>query len=191
MLRALRAPAIADELCRPSKARTCAVPQPYNQIAAFDGIGQNIAVTALGDRGGLIEQRTPARHDAFTANRIVCADPCGAPILGNSVSAVKRIVKAAPARVRRIKRIPGVRERHNELRSGNVGNLIVHIGCVNGKVADLRQKITYLAEKTFVLREVQRLADAVAVISVDARLERITNPEQLPIALSEVAHQIS
>jgi hypothetical protein len=42
------------------------------------------------------------------------------------------------------------------------------------EVFDLRQKITNLAEKMFLLRNVQRLADPLTVIRVDARLERIT-----------------
>jgi hypothetical protein len=69
-----------------------------------------------------------------------------------------------------------------------VGDLIIHIAGANGEVADLRQKITYLAEKTFVLRNLQRLGGPVTMIHVDARLERITNLEQLPITLPEIAN---
>jgi hypothetical protein len=65
------------------------------------------------------------------------------------VSAIKRTVKAAPACIRSIERVAGVRERH--LRPGNVGDPIVHIRCANVEIIDLRQKITYLAEKAFVV----------------------------------------
>ena len=57
------------------------------------------------------------------------ATPRGRGGRGNGVSAIKRIVKAAPACIRSIERVAGVRERH--LRSGNVGDLIVHIRCAN------------------------------------------------------------
>jgi hypothetical protein len=182
--------AIADELRSPSKTGRDTVSQSYNQGTAFDRIGQSIAVTALGKRGGHVEQRTPTRHNSLTANRVVWARARGAAILWNSVSAIKRIVKAAPARVRSIERITGIRERHHELRSGNMGDLFIHVPGANGEVVDLRQKITDLAQKTFVVGKVQRLADPAGVISVDARLETITNVEQLPIAPSEIVYQI-
>jgi len=70
-------------------------------------------------------------------------------------------------------------------------DFIIHIAGANSEAIDLRLKITYLADKTFVLQEVQQLADAVAVISVDAQLKRITKVEQLAIALTEVARQTS
>jgi hypothetical protein len=72
-----------------------------------------------------------------------------------------------------------------------MGDLFIHVPSANGEVVDLRQKITDLAQKTFVVGKVQRLADTAGVISVDARLETITNVEQLPIALSEIVYQIS
>jgi hypothetical protein len=138
-------------LFRPSKSGTGAVSQACNQSVAIDGISQNIAVTALAELDRHVEQRAPARHDSLTANRVVWAGPRGTPILGNCVGAVKRIVKAAPTRVRGIERVAGVRERYNELRSGNVGNLIVHIGCANGEIIDLWQEVTYFSQKAFVV----------------------------------------
>src|SRR4029077_6357903 len=135
--------------------------------------------------------RAPARHDALSPNGVVRPPARGAALLGYGVGAVKCIVKAAPARVRSIKRIAGVRERYNKLRPGNVSDFIVHIGCANIEVLDRWQKIPYLAEKTFVLRQIRRLIDPITMVSIDARLEHFTNPQQLAIALSEIAHQIS
>jgi hypothetical protein len=65
-------------------------------------------------------------------------------------------------------------------------DLIIHITGANSEIVGLRPKITYLTKKAFVLRNVQRLPDPTGVISVDARLQRITNLEQLPIAGPEV-----
>ena len=147
-------------------------------------------MAALGERDCYIEQRSPASNDSLSANRVVVARAHGAVILWNGIATVKRVIKAAPAGVRGVERVTRIRERHNELRSGNVGDLFIHIAGANRKILDCWQSITNLSEKAFVVRKVQRLAVPAMMISIDPRLERITDIEQLTIAGSEIAHQI-
>src|SRR3546814_4564208 len=86
------------------------------------------------------------------ARGIIAAPLFRAVPLGNDIGAIERVIKAAPARVRRVQRIAGVGERHDELRPGESRDFRVHTGGADGKRAE---------EHTAELQSLKRISYAV------------------------------
>src|SRR3546814_1844047 len=80
------------------------------------------------------------------ARGIIAAPLFRAVPLGNDIGAIERVIKAAPARVRRVQRIAGVGERHDELRPGESRDFRVHTGGADGKGDRIRLEIADLAK---------------------------------------------
>mgnify|MGYP003350680756 CR=1 FL=1 len=69
-------------------------------------------------RRRLIKKFTSERNDFGSTHRIVGPGAACTISFGNGIRAVQRIIERAPARVRRVQRIAGVGDGHDELRAG-------------------------------------------------------------------------
>ena len=85
----------------PSESRKRSVP-PSIETPTSVGVGAAL------QRNGFVEERLGARHDLGAPHRIEGLAACRACVVGDRIGAVKRIVKAAPARVSGVQRIAGV-----------------------------------------------------------------------------------
>ena len=149
-------------------------------------VGGHIGVASGRQRHGRIEKRL-CLGDDLVASDLVVALAAFARFVRDCVGAVKRIVKAAPARVGGVQGIARIGERYDELRSANLSDLFVDIGCLDLPVWRLRQQIADLLEKCRVRIEVERLALVGAVPAVDFSLQGVAHREQLAVPRSKIA----
>ena len=155
----------------------------------LDRIGGGVAVTALRQRHRLIEE-CPCPGDHARATHAVVAQPArGAVILRDRVSAVERIVEAAPARVRSVERVARIRQRHYELRARDGGDLVVQVGGADRKVGGLRQQIADLAQEALIRDRIDRRAYVDAMEVVDAGLQLVAQVEELPVERRKLVDQ--
>ena len=77
---------------------------------------------------GLIQEFVRLADDALAARRVVAAALLGAAVLRDHVGAIQRVVEAAPARVGRVQCVARIVDRHDELRSGHLGDLRIDVG---------------------------------------------------------------
>ena len=138
---------------------------------------------------GLVQHLAGMRHHLGAARLVVAARAAGAVLLGDGVGAVERVVEAAPAGIGGIERIAGIGDRHHELRTGDAGDLVVHVLRLDRKILRLGQHIADIAQELLVLGLVEGLARQAAVILVDLALDLVADGEQLPVARREVPHE--
>jgi hypothetical protein len=148
--------------------------------AAVDGVGHGILVAALGQGCRLIEEFAGARHHLLATSLVVSAAAGRAVVLRDRVGAVERVVKAAPA---------GIGDRHHELRSGHMGDLLVHIPGRDREVLGLGLEIFDVAQEALVIRLVMGLAGTGTMVVVDLALQRIPDLQQLAVAGRELPHE--
>ena len=75
------------------------------------------------ERYGGIEEATRIGNHCIAARCVIATGAgCGGI---EHIGAIERVIKAAPARIGGVQRVAGVGDGHHELRSGNVGDLIV------------------------------------------------------------------
>jgi hypothetical protein len=101
------------------------------------------------------------------------------------VGAVPRVVKAAPAGVGGVEDEAFVERRHDQLRTGEDGDLAIDFGGADVELARLGNEVADLLEERAILGAVVRLAAPFAVPGVDLRLERVTLGQELAVAGDE------
>ena len=109
-----------------------------DQPAVLHGVAPHLGMRALGERRDLVEEALGPGEHLGAAHGIVAAAARGAVVLGQHVGAVERVVEAAPAGVGGVERVAGVGDRHHQLRAGDVGDLGIDVGGVDGEVGALR-----------------------------------------------------
>jgi len=66
--------------------------------------------------------------------------------------------------------------------------LVIHVGGTNRKIRRLGRQIFDVVQKSFILGDVERPTSPSAMKVVDARLQRVSQVEQLAITGSEAAY---
>jgi hypothetical protein len=74
-----------------------------------------------------VEIAAGAGHDPGAAGAVVAAAADRAALLRDRIGAVEGIVERAPAGIGGIEGVAGVRDRHDELRSRDAGDLVVDV----------------------------------------------------------------
>ena len=150
----------SGEPARMPQSRVQAVFKRRNELAASDLVSGDRLVAAPREGNHVVEKCADPVDDLGATHLVVALAARRAIGLGNSVRAIERIVKTAPARVCRVERVARVRRRNNELRSGDPRDLQDIFGA-NGKIGRLRDKVADVAEKV-----VHRLAGSNGLVAV-------------------------
>src|SRR5690606_18773596 len=104
------------------------------------------------------------------------------------VGAVERVVEAAPAGVGGVEGIARVGYGHHQLRTGDVSDLGIDVGSVDGEIRSLGDQIADVAEEGLVGGKVEKLPRARAMPIVDLRLQRIALCEKIAVPWRQVVH---
>ncbi len=177
---------VADELGRVDEAGLGAVLQRDDERSIPIRIADRIPVAAAGQGSRPVQHLAGALDDPGAPSLVVVSGPGGPVLLRDGVGAVERVVEAAPAGIGGIERVAGVGNRHHELRTGDAGDLVVHMLRLNREVLRLGQHIADIAQEALVIRLIEGLAGPIAVIFVDLGLELVADGEQRAVARREV-----
>ena len=143
----------------------------------LDVIAGDVAVVAGCERHGGIEKRL-GFGDHLVAARLVVALAALGRIVRDRVGAVERVIKAAPAGVRRVQRVARIGERNHKLRPEHGGEFFIDIRGLNFLCGRLRQQVADFLQEGGVGIHVERLALVRLVPAVDLGLQRIAGGEQ-------------
>src|SRR6202046_868840 len=130
-----------------------------------------VAVRALGKREVLIQKISRKCDDPCTALRVVLA-ATRRSFLRNRISAVERVVQAAPAGVGRIEGVAGIADRHHQSRTGYLGAFRIDVCRADNKGLSLSHQIAYLAQKSLVFCVIEARTGILSMPGVDLFLER-------------------
>ena len=169
--RRVRAAAIAGKLLGVFQADGLAVSERDRERAVLDRVAARVGMRTGRERHGFVEKAPRPGDDQLAARRIV-AFRRRLGVARNGVGAIERVVERAPARIGGIERVARIAHRHDELRAGDGGDLVVDVGGVDFKVRDLRHQIADLGEERL-LRARRRTGcpRRAAVPGVDLRLQ--------------------
>ena len=107
----------------------------------------------------------------------------------NNIGAIKRIIKAAPARIRRVQSITRIGDRHHQLLARNGRDFGVNFRGIDLKAVALGQQITDFRQKGFVGLMIVGRAAVGYVPGVDLGLEVFTLFQQRAVARAKVVDQ--
>ena len=102
----------------------------------------------------------------------------------NRIRTVKRIIKAAPTRIGGVDGKARIFHRHDQLRAGDFGNLIIDILRVDCKIRTFRHQIADFFEKRLISGRIMRLALACLMPIVDLHLQGIALCQQCLIGIA-------
>ncbi len=160
------------------------------ELAVFDRNAGGVTPRCPVERHHFVED-IPGEIDHFLAARgIVARSAFRAAGFGNDVRAVKCIVQASPARVRRVKRVACIHDRHDQLWAGYLRNLRINVRGRYGKRIALGHEVTYLAKKLLVGVKIERSTFPRLVPCVDLRLQFFAKREQSRIARCQVSDNL-
>ena len=174
---------VADELLRLPQPGGAAL-EADHEAPVLDGVAARVAMRALRERRGLVEEVARERHDLGAARRVVAAGPLGA-LVGDRVGAVEGIVEAAPARVGGVQRVARVHHRHDELRPRDGRDLGIDVGGRRRKVLALGHEVADFAQEALVGLEVEGSL-VLPVPGVDLGLQLLAPRQQRAIARREI-----
>ncbi len=152
-------------------------------IATMEAVGIDVRMTHAVEWQGLVEESCRFTDHGSTACRVVAAGSLLPVILRDRVGAVERVrvVQAAPAGVCRIDRKARVGNRHDELRSGNLGDLGIDIGRLDFEGVAVGHEVADLAQEIDVRIMVKRLVASCCVPRIDLLLHLVAFVEQRPV----------
>ena len=159
------------------------------ELAVLHAIAQRVAVRAARERRRVVEHAARVVDHVLAARRVVGRGALGAVVFRQRVGAVQRVVQAAPARVRRVQRIARVRQRHDELRAGLLGDFAVD---VRGGCRDVRRcghQVADPFEERAIRGVVAHRAGVRAVPRVEFLLQAVAFREQFAVARRQLVHQ--
>jgi len=162
--------------------------QPDEEPPRFDVVARGLRVGTLGERGNQVEQFATALDDFLAAQRVVALPGRELTRLIDGVGSVERVVERTPARVHRIKREACVQQRHDELRTGQGGDLCINVAGDHLDVLGFRAQVSDAVKKCSVLGRV-RCARMRTVPVVDPRLERVPCFEQRSVLRRKVVDE--
>ena len=145
------------------------------EFAGDDAVGGHIGVASGRQRDGRIEKGLGLGDDLVAAGLVV-ALAAFAGFVRDRIGAIKRVVKAAPARVGGVQGVARIGQRHDQLRSADLADFLVDIGGLDLLGRRLRQQIADFLQKRRVGIHVERLALVGAVPAVDFRLQACRAP---------------
>ncbi len=163
------------------QAGHAAVFQPDAESVRGDAVGYRVVVRAVGERKVLVQEIAGEGDDSCPALRVVLAG-AGRAVLGYRVGAVQCIVQAAPTSIGRIQGIAGVADRNHQLRPGDLRDLRVDTGGIDGEWRFLGHQIADLEQIRFVAHAIEGRAGDLAVPSIDLRLQLVPTPQQFSIS---------
>ena len=166
---------IAHALARPREAGFAAILQRHFQGAAFNAVARGIGMRSLGERHGVIQHAARIGDHLGAAFRVIALVRWAAR---NGIRAVKRIIKAAPARIGGIQRITRIGNRHDKLRPGHGGDFRIHIRGAHRHTCGFRQQIANFLQEGGIGRLINRLGWVRLVPGINLRLQRIALGQQ-------------
>jgi hypothetical protein len=138
------------------------------------------------DREGVVEEHPRPRHDPRAAPPVIAT---GGRQRAHRVGAVKRVVKAPPARIGGVQRKARIGDRHHELRPRHRGDLGVDLRGLDAEIPALGHEVADLLQERLVAVAVMGLPLARAVPVVDLRLKRRAPLQKRAVFRREVMQQ--
>ena len=171
--------------------------QPYrrvlshvdNELVAVHEVPKSLRMPADGQRRDLIEPCFGALDHGSSPHRIERGRANRAVVLGYGVGSIKRVVQRSPAGVGRVERITCVRNRHDELRSGDMSNFIVDVRRLDISRRRFGLKVSDLFEKRFVGGLVGYGPGVAPVPFVDHRLKTIALAQKSSIFRRQIVQK--
>ncbi len=124
--------------------------------------------------------------DHLVAARLVVALSAFARIMRDRVGAVEGVVERAPACIGGVQRIARIGQRHDQLRTADLADLLVDISGLDLVGRGLRLEITDLFQEGGVCVDVELLALVGAMPAVDLVLQGIALLQELAVLRSEI-----
>ena len=183
--RRLRAALIARELGGVLQPGGVAALEFRRELPGDHAVGGDVGVACGRERHGGIEEGLGFR-DHLVAARLVVALSAFARIMRDRVGAVEGVIERAPARIRGVQRIARIGQRHDQLRTADLADLLVDIGGLDLMGRRLRLEIADLLQERGVGVDVEGLALVGAMPVVDLGLQGIAHLQQLAVLRSEI-----
>ena len=150
------------------------------QRGVGDGQSRHVTPAAAGERKGLVEKGANAGDHLGTTDRVI-AGPAGFAVRRNGVGPVEGVIQTAIAGVGGVQRIAGIGDGHHELRSGNSGNLGIHVRGFDNEIVAFLDQITDLTEKGVIGSGINGRAAIVMQPGIDLRLHIAADRQQLAV----------
>ena len=182
----IRTAAIAAQLLGVLKSDRVAVLERRGERAVIDRIAAHVGMRAGGERHGLVEETPRPGDDKLAACRIVTFVLHGKRVARNGVGAIEGVVERAPSRIGGIERVARVTDRHDELRSGDGGDLLVDIGRIDFERRPFRYEVADIGKKRLVRGLIERLSPPPAIPVVDLCLQFVPLLQQRAVARREI-----
>ena len=190
-LRCVLVAGVADQGLRLTQTSSSVTVQGGLQMTVDNVVRGDVRVGTVDQRQSLVQEVTTPCDNAVTADLVVARGVLlRTAIFRNSVGAVQRVVKRAPACVRSVDGETGVEDRHNQLRASGGSDLGVdalggdlEVTRVVNEVADFLQECDVLV---LIL-----LARVLLVPSVELFLQLIALGQQLAVARSVLSNDVT
>ena len=177
---------IARELFGVGEADLGAVLQRDDELALFDAVLRRVGVRAVREGRVVVEERARIGDHLRAALRIELRGALGAVAFIDCIGAVERVVEAAPARVGGVERIAQVRERHDELRAGLLGDFAIDIGGARLHMRGRGHDIADFFEKLAIGARIAHRAGVAAMPVVELGLKTVALGEQRAVFRREI-----
>ena len=142
----------AGEVGRVGRRRSPVVGEHAHEAARtvviFDDEVGDFRVEAFPQGNDVVEKALGPFHDPGSPHRIVGGSSFRPVFLADDIGAVKGVIEATPARIRRVQGVPGVVHRHHELRPRDRRDLRIHIVRRDRERALLLEEIARLREES-------------------------------------------
>ena len=173
---------IPGELAGRAQARHAAIKQADDKSPADNLVARGVGVTAMGERRAGVHEIAGEFNDARAAHRIVSGAAVRAPVVGDRVRSVERVIHAAPAGVGSVQGITRVHDRDDELRSRDRRYLGIDPVGRDCEILALGQQIADLAQEILVSLQIDGPSAVLPVPVVDLRLEFVAEGDKRAVA---------
>ena len=157
-----------------------------HQLAVGHLVGGDVLVAALGQRGHFVQEALGPGDDLIAASRVVAAALGQA---ADGVGAVQGVIQAAPAGVGGVERVASVHDGHDQLRAGHLGDGVIDVGGVDGKVGAFWHQIADLGQEGLVGGHVLDGTGMGAVPVVELFLDIVTLGQQGAVLGAQVVDE--
>ena len=154
-------------------------------VVIFDNEVGDFRVEAFPQGDDVVEKAFGPFNDPGSPHRIVGGSSFRPVLLADDIGAVKGIVEATPARIGRVQGVPGVVQRHHELRPRDRRDLRVHIFGGDRERALFLEQIPRIGEKLPVCDQVECLVRPFLMPGIDPLLVTGAHVEEAAVLGSE------